>query len=124
MNPILVKSMETGGAVPANSLVKFSADYTVVVAAATTDLIIGVSSDIAAASGDRCDVILSGVANVVLGGTVARGEPVTADTGGVGIKAAPAAGVNARIVGYAMISGVSGDIIPVLLSQGEMQTAD
>ena len=66
-------------------------------------------------------MILAGIAFVQLGGTVARGAPVTADANGLGVTAAPGAGVNARILGFALVSGVSGDVVPVLINQGLMQ---
>lgn len=124
MNPILTKSFTAGGAIVANSIVEAgSADWEVVQAngATATDMLLGVTTEVAAASAERCDVILSGIADVQLGGTVARGGPVTANASGLGIAAAPGAGVNNRVVGFAMISGVSGDIIPVLLAQSLMQ---
>ena len=40
---------------------------------------------------------------------------------GQGVTAAPAAGVNNRVIGIAIVSGVSGDIIPVLLSVSTLQ---
>ena len=40
-----------------------------------------------------------------------------------GVAAAPAAGVNAAVIGKAMASGVDGDIISVLLAPGRIQGA-
>ena len=56
-----------------------------------------------------------------LGGTVTRGNFVTTDASGFGAAAAPAAGTNNRVIGRALWSGVSGDIIPVLLSLTQFQ---
>jgi len=120
----LTKAYDAGAAITAHSIVKFgSSDYAVVLGAAATDLLIGVTTEIAAASGERVDVIHGGIADVKLGGTVARGEPVTSDDEGLGVKAAPTAAAANRIVGYALISGDSGDIIPVLLAPSEMRAA-
>jgi hypothetical protein len=50
------------------------------------------------------------------------GLPVTADSLGRGVAAAPAAGVNNRIIGFALDAAVAaGDQIRVLLSPGLMQ---
>lgn len=118
----LIKSFLAEGAIGANLLVKpGAADYGALVSAATSDKIIGVTSEIAAASGERVDVILSGIADLKIGGTVTRGDPITSDASGQGVSAAPAAGTNWRIIGIALISGVSGDIIPVIISQGMLQ---
>jgi hypothetical protein len=123
-NNLLTKSYNAGGAINANSIVKAGAnDYDVLQAAGATatEKLLGVTTEIAATSGERVDVILGGIADVKLGGTVARGDPVTADASGNGVAAAPATGTNNRIVGIALISGVSGDIIPVLLAQSMLQ---
>lgn len=118
----LTKAYTAEGAIGANLLVKpGAADFGLLAAAAVGDLIIGVSTEIAAASGERVDVIHAGIADVKLGGTVTRGNPITSDASGQGVAAAPAAGVNNRIVGFALTSGVSGDIIPVMLDLGYIQ---
>ena len=118
----LTKSYNAGAAIGARLIVKpGSNDYDVIQGAAVGDLLIGVSTDIAAASGERVDVIQEGIADVKLGGTVTRGQPITSDASGQGVAAAPAAGVNNRIIGFALISGVSGDIIPVQLAPGYIQ---
>ena len=121
-NHEFVKNYSAGAAVAANRIVKpGAADNEVIVGAAVSDALIGVSTDIAADSGERCDVIHAGIAPVKLGGTVARGDPITSDGTGQGVAAAPAAGTNNRIVGFALNSGVSGDIIPVLLAPSRVQ---
>ncbi len=73
------------------------------------------------ASGERVDVIEHGIAEVEFGGTVARGDPLTADADGKAIKAAPAAGVNARIIGWAGVSVVAGDIAKVRINLSQIQ---
>jgi hypothetical protein len=122
LNPILTKAFTAGGAIPAFSIVKFGADdRTVVVGAAVSDFLIGVSTSLPAASGERVDVYLAGSAEVVLAGTVTRGDYVTSNAAGAGVAAAPAAGTNNRVIGIALASGVSGDVIPVLLQQSRPQ---
>jgi hypothetical protein len=123
MNPILTKNFTTGGAVTKRRLVKFSADATVVQAAAATDLIIGAVAELDAESGGRCDVHVMGIADVESGGTISRGALVTADSNGKAVAASPAAGVNNRVAGIAMVAASSGDIFPVLLMPHQIQGA-
>ena len=112
MNLLLSKSYVAGGAIGANCFVKFGADdNTVVAAAAATDAIIGVNDNIVRVTGDRTDVIHVGIADVKLGGTVARGAEVTSDATGQGVAGAS----TNRIGGVALTSGVSGDIVPMLI---------
>lgn len=124
-NPMLIKNYDAGAAIEPHRIVKFdSSDFTVIQAAAATDALIGVLADPKqVASGKRADVIHAGIADVELGGTVTRGDPVTSDADGKGVQASPAAGANNDIVGRALKSGVSGDIVPVLVSVGLMQGA-
>jgi len=123
-NPGLIKTYNAEAAVPAFTIVKPGAnDYGVVHAAAATDAIMGVSSEVAAVSGGPCDVVHTGIAPTLLGGTVAAGDPITSDANGAGVKAAPAAVATDRILGYVIIAGVSGDIAPVLLALGSLSNA-
>ncbi len=118
----LSKSFTAGGAITKNAIVMFGADdNTVVVATAATDKLLGVALA-AAASGERVEVQLQGVAEVALGGTVARGDDVTSGAAGVGVALAAAITIKSS-VGRAMASGVSGDIIPVALSVWSAVTA-
>jgi hypothetical protein len=120
LNPLLVKNYVAGAAVAARRIVKFSADRTVIQATGNTDDAIGVSSEVAAESGGRCDVIRSGLAEIELGGTVTRGQRVTSDANGKGVALALASvnisGVSHCQIGIAEVSGVNGDIIDVLVN--------
>jgi hypothetical protein len=87
-----------------------ASDGTVVQAAAATDMIIGVTEGFAYAVGERPDIVRSGLAEVEYGAAVTRGQPLTSDALGRAVPAAPAAGVNNRLIGYAEVSGVLGDI--------------
>lgn len=121
-NIILAKGFKAQAAIPAFTLaVLGAADGQVLAAAAATDKIIGVTSDVAPAINERCDVILEGVADVLYGGTVARGDLLTADATGRAVTAAPGAGVNNRIVGIALLAGVVGDVGQVMISVGSTQ---
>jgi hypothetical protein len=122
-NQGLVKTFNTGAAVAARRIVAFGADErTVIQAAAVSSVMFGVADDVAApATGDVIDVVLTGVATVEYGGTVAVGALLTSDSTGRAVAAAPAAGVNNRVVGVAMVAGVVGDLGAVLLSPGHIQ---
>lgn len=123
MNQYLIKSFTAGGAIGANLIVRFSADNAVVVAGAATELLLGVTTEIAADSGERVDVVLSGIVMVKAGGSITRGALVTSDASGQAVAAAPSAGANVRVLGVAMLGAASGDLVPVLLSQSMMQGA-
>lgn len=118
MNPILVKKYDAAGDVPAYTIVKFSTtDKTVVAASDETDSILGVNNNIGAAEGDPIDVTLLGIAEVKLGGDVTRGDLITSDANGCGVKLTDAmlqADV-CRALGMVLVSGVSGDVVPVLV---------
>jgi len=73
------------------------------------------------AKGSLVDVVLGEIAQVKLGGTVTQGQRLTSNATGNAIAAAPAAGANASIIGIAFKSGVTGDVIPVLVEQSVMQ---
>lgn len=120
--PGLIRNYTAEAACPARTIARFGAnDQGVLPAAAATDALIGVFELGCTAAGDRVDVIKCDIALVRYGGTVTRGAPLTSDANGAAIVAAPAAGANVRIIGFAEISGVSGDIGQVFISPGLMQ---
>lgn len=121
-NPTLTKTYIAEAAVTKRRIVKMgTVDGKVLQGAAATDLIFGVAAELDAAIGERVDVHVNGVAEVEFGGTVTRGQEVTSDANGKAVASAPAAGVNNRIIGVALVSAVSGDVAPVLLAQGLKQ---
>lgn len=104
------------------TIAKFGADDVhVVPGAAVGDSLMGVTTDIPSIIGERCDVQLSGAADVLYGGTVVRGDLLTSDSTGRAVVAAPAAGVNNRIIGMALVSGVVADVGKVMIAQGSVQ---
>jgi hypothetical protein len=119
----LIKSLEATTAIPKRRLVKFgAADGTGVPAVDGASYIRGVSSDIDTAVGERASVQMAGnIADVEYGGNVGRGDPLTADNIGRAVVAAPAAGANVYIVGYAEVAGVLGDIGSVDVLPGRIQ---
>ncbi len=121
MSDTCFKGFTAQAAIGAKRIVKFgSADHQVVLAAGATDLLIGVS-DLAGDAGDTVDVALGEFHEVVLGGTVTRGQPLTSDANGAAVAAAPAAGTNAFTIGFALVSGVAGDIITYFGQRGVIQ---
>ncbi len=123
MDQGITKSYLADGAIPAYTLVKQNAaDDHIVAAAAVSDLFIGVTMELAAASGERADVQMTGIAYIVAGAAVTRGSPVTSDASGRAVAAAPAAGVNNTVIGRALESASAvGDVIRVLLGIGSIQ---
>ena len=121
-NPLMFKAFTAGAAISAFRIVRFSAADTVVQAAAATENMFGVNSDLAVANGERCEVMTDGIAWVEAGAAIGIGLFVTADSVGRGVAAAPAAGVNNRIIGIALdAASAAGDQIRVLLSAGSVQ---
>lgn len=124
-NTGLVKTFIAGAAINPARLIKFGADdETVLQGAAGSDLIVGVSDALpipAAATGERVDVVFTGIQPVTYGGTVTRGEKLMSDSSGRAISAAAANGANVNTAGIAMMSGVVGDIGSIFLSPGSFQ---
>ncbi len=97
-------------------------DDTFSVASVSTQPIVGVFQATAVNPGDAVEVMVSGISNVVCGGTVTRGQEVTSNASGEAVAVSsypPGAGV--VTAGIALESGVSGDIIAVLLEPDVMQ---
>lgn len=121
-NTLLNKNCTAEGAVTKHRIVKHgSADGLAAQGAAATDYLMGVNESITVADGERMDVVKSGIADVEYGGNVTRGKPITSDADGKAVEAAPAAGANVRIIGFAEVSAVAGDIGPALIAPGVMQ---
>lgn len=115
-NPGLIKTYDASGAIGAYCIVKFTAtDFQVIAAAASTDKLIGVTTEIAAADTERVDVIHDGICYVTAGGTIAAGDPITSDASAHAVTAAPATGVNAVCIGRARQAAVSGDVFEIIL---------
>lgn len=124
LSATLIKSYIAGAAITKRRIVKFGAADGAVIqsaGAAATEFSIGVSSEIDVASGEPVDVIRDGLADVEYGGTVVRGGPITSDATGRAVAAAPAAGTNNRIIGFAEVSAVVGDVGPAFICPGFMQ---
>ena len=111
--PLLTKAFVAEAAISAFRIVKFgTTDDLVTAAAAAADLSIGIVEGVAPAAGERCDVVMAGLAEVTAGGAVTRGQLVTADAQGRAVAAA----AGNRAIGMARASGVAGDVIEVLIT--------
>jgi hypothetical protein len=121
-NPLLHKNFAAGGAIGAFRIVALSAADTVVQAAAPGNFLLGVTDDVAALSGERCDIVMSGMCFVEAGAAFAVGARLTSDAQGRAVAAAPAAGVNNSIIGMAVDPAVAaGDLIRMMISQHSLQ---
>jgi hypothetical protein len=123
-NNDFIKGFKAGAVILPRRIVKFGAnDVTAIQAAAAADASIGVSDLGAAAIGDHVSVVMGQVAIVEYGGNVTRGAQLTSDADGKAVTAAPSAGANVRIIGTAMVSGVSGDLGSVFIAPSMLQGA-
>lgn len=108
-NPILIKSYYAPAAVAGYLILKPVAGG-VGLATAATDLLLGVSDAMGAAAGGMVDVTELGRSEVLSGGVIAHGDPLTSDGQGRAIKAVPAAAAITRIIGFAVMDANLGDI--------------
>lgn len=114
----------TAAIATAFTIAKFGADSdTLSVATAVTEGLVGVFQHTTAAADDEVRVMLTGITDVKLGGTVTRGGLATTDSAAKAVAAAPAAGVNNSIIGTFLDSGVNGDIVPLFLNPSQIQGA-
>ncbi len=119
----LEKEMAASGTINQYTLVVAGADdNTCAPAVDSTKHIIGVAQFAPSTDQPQIRIRMSAISWVAVGaGGVTRGDPITSDANGNGVKAAPAAGTNANIVGYAMASGVQGQLVPVHILQQMIQ---
>lgn len=107
----LIKNYTAGAAIAAHSLVKLSADSTVIPATLATDAIVGVTTDIAAASGEPVDVVHLGLTWVKAGGVIARGALFSSDADALAATAAE----DDRAIGMALVTTAANDLFPALI---------
>ena len=123
MNPEFVKCYTAGGAMGPNLIAKWgAADFAVILAVGVTVPLIGVTRGlITSATGDPVDIVMQGIYPIKAGGTITRGDPITSNGSGQAVTAAPSAGTNNYIIGYANISAVSGDLVDVIIEPQVLQ---
>lgn len=106
------KAYHAESAIEGHRLITFgTADGEVKMTTAKTDVVIGVSEYIGAEQDQTVDVSHCRRVEVQLGGTVARGDELTAAADGKAVKAA----TGDKIAAIALNDGVSDDIITVLM---------
>lgn len=86
-----------------------------VLAAAATDKLLGTSDELDHVAGELVDMAVGPVPKVVLGGVVAAGDALTSDANGAAIATTTTGN---RLIGYAEIAGVAGDVITYLRAPG------
>ena len=112
----LIKTFKAPAAVVGYQIVTFAAGSNEVETAdAVSDPLIGITTSVGSQDNGRCDVIVAGVSEVRIGGTVTRGDVLTTDASG---RAVLATQVSDRVVGIALADAVGDDIAAVLIAQG------
>ena len=119
--PGIYKNFEAEGEIGPYVIVTHgTADYAVKAATGATVALVGTTDELGKLSNGRVDVCTGGIPEVALGGTVAAGDPLTSDASGKAVKATAAGN---RILGFALVSGASGEIIPYQYSLGTLAVA-
>lgn len=123
MNPGLTKTFTAMTSIPPYRLVALgSLDGEVVLATAPTDALIGVVQQVGTtAGGQLVDVCMGDLPEIEYGASVARGAALTTDAQGRAVTAAPGAGEEARIIGYALVSGGAGLIAGFQFAPGTLK---
>jgi len=107
------KSVTAGNIVAAFTLARPGAnDSTFRTARGPSDFPIGVFQHATEAAGEEVRLMISGISDVKLGGTVLRGRPVTSDSLGRAVRAKP----GQNVIGFVTASGVAGDIVPLRIA--------
>lgn len=116
-----IKALTADAAIRGNRIVAFHASKQAAIeGASNTAALIGIATLPGAAVGGVVDVVQHGPAEVVLGGNLDRGALVTSDDQGraVALPAPAAAAKTVRTIGQIQLSGVEGDIVPIIVSAG------
>lgn len=114
----LIRSYELSAALGAYLIAKFTDTANsskIGPATAATDPLVGTTGQIGGDVGDMCDIDRAGIGKVRLGGTVAAGDPITANAASKGVKAVT---LGQRIIGFAEEPGVADDLIDYLIAPG------
>lgn len=118
----LEKEVSTSGTVVAFTLATPGADdNTYVQGSGVAAPLLGVFQFAPSTDQPQVRIRMDGISWVLISTAVTRGQPLTSDANGNGVPAAPAAGVNNYIIGFAMASGVAGQLIPVRIAPGRIQ---
>lgn len=109
--PGLIANFTAATTIEPRRFVKFSATANEVTTAGSGDVALGVTPDVGANAGQRCDVILTDIAPVVYGDAVTQGQLLKSDDNGAAIPITE----GDTPAGLAMVSAASGEIGAVLL---------
>jgi hypothetical protein len=110
-------SARATGAIPAKTIVKFTGNPDEVApATAATDPLAGVVDLGATLAGQMVDVAYGDVCEVVAGGAIAAGDPLTANAAGRAVAAVKVAGQTVRVIGFAKAAAVDGDIVDFIVA--------
>jgi hypothetical protein len=107
---LLLKGYLAAAPIRARRVVRLSAGK-VLEASSSHGAVIGVS-DNPAVQGGVVSIVMAGIAEAVAGGEITEGNHLTAGDGGVVVEATS----NKAVVGIALASGVSGDLIPIAIN--------
>jgi hypothetical protein len=120
--PFQFRSVVAQVAIAAYLIIKHgTVDNSAALATSSADALIGANEALGKDLGEVVDYPTAGTGEVVLGAAVTRGDPLTADATSRAVTAAPGAGVNARIIGFALQSGVAGDVVDYQIAPGRIQ---
>jgi hypothetical protein len=123
----IIRNYSAEGAIGANLIAKAGSTASqVVVASANTDNLLGLTGAYGQAINERIDVQHFGLAEVKLGGSVAFGDRITADSAGKGVKATDAmiATNSINTIGIALAAGSANDTVPILVIPEVMSKLD
>jgi hypothetical protein len=122
-----ITRLAEGGAIGGGlAVVKGTAENQAKLPAAAGARALGVTFAGGDAAGRPVTIVVLGDIKAVAKSAIATGDPVdVADTAGKFRKAAPAAGANAELVGYALSPATNdGDQFDLLVTPSSLQTAD
>ena len=106
------RSFKAAVDIPANSIVKFTAnDGEVTLATAATDKLAGVTDNVDVKAGQMVDVALRGIHTVKAGGNISAGDPLTANGTSKAIVATFTAANMKFVIGRALAQAVANDLV-------------
>ena len=109
------------GALPAHRFATYGAAAGGAKTATAGAKILGVTTLVAAASGEIADVVRDGIARIEYGGALAAGDPVASDADGKAVAVGATSGTNYHIGGYAEVAGAAGDLGSIRVLPGRIQ---
>ncbi len=119
-----ISQRKATGAIAASVIVSedIANDGCAIQATANYGRVLGLSPVYSTATGAMIPITTAGVGQLTLGGTVAAGDYLKSDANGAGVVIATGGTAPQHVVGVAVRSGVSGDVIPVQVNP-ELMTA-